>query len=133
MNEKLKRYKGNYFIGGDVCLSTDVDELEAKFAKWEEFRTGVEQYGIDVEGLYPKYIVQRTDGKDKPGEKHSGCQYFVLDLTHDPHALTAMHAYAVACEESNPKLARELFEEVRIMHGAQILGDGESTYAGVLP
>ena len=37
-------------------------------------------------GLYEKFAVERTDGKSKIGEKHEGCEYFVLDLTHDPHA-----------------------------------------------
>ena len=49
-------------------------------------------------GLYEKYTVRRTDGTDEPGQKHSGCQYFVLDLAHDPHAVPALRAYADSCE-----------------------------------
>lgn len=44
-------------------------------------------------GLYRKFNVTRVDGKDKPGEKHHGCRYFVLDIDHDPHARQAIGAY----------------------------------------
>lgn len=37
-------------------------------------------------GLYNKFVVLRTDGRSDPGEKHYRCDYFVLDITHDPHA-----------------------------------------------
>lgn len=49
-------------------------------------------------GIYKKFVVTRTDGQSAPGEKHHGCQYFVLDLTHDPNARIAAIAYADACE-----------------------------------
>jgi hypothetical protein len=45
-------------------------------------------------GLFKKYVVTRTDNSDQPGGKHDGCRYFVLDLTHDKHALPAIAAYA---------------------------------------
>lgn len=61
------------------------------------------------QGLHQKYIVQRTDGTDAPGEKHDGCEYFVLDLTHDPVAVKALWAYAVNCRD-NPTLAADLFD-----------------------
>lgn len=54
--------------------------------------------GDKSRGLYRKYDVRRTDGRDAPGEKHHGCRYFVLDLDHDPHARTAIRAYADSCE-----------------------------------
>lgn len=57
------------------------------------------------EGLYNKFRVERTDGKDAPGEKHHGCQYFVLDATHDPFAIPALRAYAEACKQTYPHLA----------------------------
>lgn len=44
-------------------------------------------------GLYRKYDVRRTDGRDAPGFKHHGCRYFVLDLDHDEHARAAIRAY----------------------------------------
>lgn len=50
-------------------------------------------------GLYGKYSrVERADGQSEPGGKHHGCQYFVLDLDHDKHAVTAILAYAKSCE-----------------------------------
>ena len=49
-------------------------------------------------GLYGKFQVQRTDGRSDPGEKHHGCQYFVLDVTHDPHARPALWAYLQSAE-----------------------------------
>lgn len=45
-------------------------------------------------GLYKKFNVSRTDGRERPGQKHFGCRYFVLDLDHDPHAPAAIRAYA---------------------------------------
>jgi len=50
------------------------------------------------QGLYRKYRVQRSDGRDKPDDKHSDCQYFVLDLTHDPLARLAANHYADKAE-----------------------------------
>lgn len=47
-------------------------------------------------GLYQKYRVTRVDGTDAPGEKHSRCQYIVLDATHDRNAPPAIQAYADA-------------------------------------
>ena len=63
-------------------------------------------------GLYNKFTVTRTDGKSEPGEKHDGCDYFVLDLTHDPHAIPALVAYAASCETDYPLLARDLILKV---------------------
>lgn len=60
-------------------------------------------------GLIPnKFIVQRTDGTSKPGGKHDGCSYFVLDLDHDLYAIPALEAYAIACEDDLPRLAGDL-------------------------
>lgn len=59
-------------------------------------------------GLYGKYHVERTDGQSASGAKHDGCQYFVLDVTHDPHALEALKAYADSCEKQYPSLAQDL-------------------------
>lgn len=47
-------------------------------------------------GLYEKFRVERTDGKSAPGQKHEGCRYFVLDVTHDPLAPPALRAYAAS-------------------------------------
>lgn len=59
-------------------------------------------------GIYEKYRVRRTDGRDRKGQRHYGCDYFVLDLTHDPHAHRAARAYADSCEAENPALAAQL-------------------------
>lgn len=59
-------------------------------------------------GLYPKFDVQRLDGKGRAGQAHYRCEYLVLDLTHDKHAIAAILAYATACEYENPLLALDL-------------------------
>ncbi len=64
--------------------------------------------GDPKRGLYGKFRIERTDGKSAPGEKHDGCDYFVLDLTHDKFALAALLAYAEACKEEFPLLANDL-------------------------
>ncbi len=70
-------------------------------------------------GLFPKFNVTRTDGTDAPGGKHHGCDYFVLDVTHDPFAAPALLAYAKACEKEYPALAKDLLAKCRTpRHGA---------------
>lgn len=59
-------------------------------------------------GIYRKYKVTRTDGSSRKGKKHERCSYFVLDLDHDPFAAAALKAYAEACRETHPQLAREI-------------------------
>lgn len=70
-------------------------------------------------GLYEKFIVQRTDGRSEPGEKHDGCSYFVLDLDHDRFAVPALKAYAEACRKDFPDLARDID---RTLDGEDVLG-----------
>ena len=60
------------------------------------------------QGLYPKFNVTRADGRDGNGDKHHGCDYFVLDLTHDTHALPAIAAYAESCKDTYPVLSEDL-------------------------
>lgn len=58
------------------------------------------------QGLYAKYKpIERTDA---PNPKHKDCQYFVLDLTHDPYARKAAKVYAIFCSEEHPTLASDL-------------------------
>ena len=64
----------------------------------------------EQQGLFQKFIVTRTDGKDAPGQKHCGCEYFVLDATHDIYAKAALAAYAAACAESHPDLSNDLLQ-----------------------
>ena len=66
-------------------------------------------------GLYRKYVVTRVDGSSEPGRKHEKCDYFVLDLTHDPFALHAIAAYVHACEKEYPALAEDLRKKVAVM------------------
>ena len=64
-------------------------------------------------GVYDKYsVVERTDGRHAPGEKHHNCQYFVLDLSHDPHSIEALRAYAESCASEYPNLASDLLRQV---------------------
>lgn len=62
----------------------------------------------EKQGVYHKYKVRRTDGRDGPCEKHENCGYFVLDLSHDPFAEPALRAYAAACRGEFPLLADDL-------------------------
>lgn len=64
-------------------------------------------------GLYDKFTVVRNDGRSSPGERHHGCEYFVLDLDHDPFARIALQAYAEACLPEFPALATDLFDKLR--------------------
>jgi len=59
-------------------------------------------------GIYRKFRVERMDGSSGPGGKHEACSYFVLDWKHDPFAVPAARAYAVACEGEFPSLADNL-------------------------
>ena len=69
-------------------------------------------YRNDGEGE-GKFIVTRTDGSSDTGGKHMGCWYFVLDLTHDPHAIPAMIAYADSCRKDGYELlAADILEAV---------------------
>lgn len=64
--------------------------------------------GDKTRGLYEKFTVTRNDGSSEPGGKHHGCEYFVLDLTHDKHANAALLAYADSCAAEYPLLAADL-------------------------
>ncbi len=64
-------------------------------------------------GLHNKFTVSRVDGQDqKDDDKHFKCDYFVLDLTHDRHALPALHAYAKSVLDEKPELAIDLLSFV---------------------
>jgi hypothetical protein len=78
-------------------------------------------------GLYEKFRrLERADGRSAPGEKHEDCEYFILDLDHDLHAVAALRAYALSCRLSHPKLAADLIRRVDQM----VLGfsGGEDRY-----
>lgn len=74
--------------------------------------------GDKNQGLYAvdKFSVKRTDGSSEPGGKHFGCDYFVLDLTHDKHAIPALEAYIASCEaDGYHLLAADLRKKVQRM------------------
>lgn len=81
-------------------------------------------------GLYEKFQVRRSDGTDLPGCKHYGCRYFVLDMTHDEFAKPAIVAYATACKEKFPELAKDLMkwasEDDANIELAEFWNDGEA-------
>lgn len=50
--------------------------------------------GDKSRGLFGKFYISRQDGSSMPGGKHDGCDYFVLDVTHDPLAIAPLRKYA---------------------------------------
>jgi len=64
----------------------------------------------EAQGLFRKFDVTRTDGSSAPGGKHHGCEYFVLDVDHDPHSKAALQAYALACASTHPQLSADLMD-----------------------
>jgi hypothetical protein len=78
--------------------------------------------GDKTRGIYHKFNIERTDGKSKPGEKHFGCEYWVLDLTHDPYALWALEAYASACQREYPLLYVDLQRRIAELKHAHPMG-----------
>lgn len=86
--------------------------------------------GDTTKGLYGKFIVRRTDGRDQPGEKHDGCEYFVLDLTHDKHAYLALLAYATSSSEEYPLLAEDLRTKATEMRAVGTFHDTSAAWCG---
>jgi hypothetical protein len=66
----------------------------------------------DPRGLLGKFYVLRADGSHAAGGKHEGCDYFVLDLTHDKHSWPALEAYARDCATERPALSRDLLAKI---------------------
>lgn len=62
----------------------------------------------EEQGLFRKFVVRRVDGSDESGGKHHGCEYFVLDINHDPHAKAALIAYAESCAKTHPELSMDM-------------------------
>lgn len=79
-------------------------------------------------GLYGKFYVERTDGKSAPGEKHHGCEYFLLDLNHDKYAIPALRAYAEHCVAEYPALAHDLFAKADEIAKALLPSCGEDRH-----
>ncbi len=70
--------------------------------------------GDKTRRLFRKFIVRRTDGTSDYGKKHDGCEYFVLDLTHDPYAKAAALAYVEACKADYPLLAADMIRDFKL-------------------
>ena len=66
-----------------------------------------------LRGWYEKFIVTRTDHRDRPGQKHSECDYFVIDLMHDRFAEAALLEYARVCEFEYPLLAADIRKRLK--------------------
>lgn len=65
-------------------------------------------------GLYNKFSVTRVDGSSHYGKKHNQCEYFVLDLTHDPLAIPAIRAYSLEASKAGyTKLAEDLWQKAK--------------------
>jgi hypothetical protein len=72
--------------------------------------------GDKKKGIYCKFNVTRCDGRSDPGEKHDGCDYFVLDLVHDKHAIPAIEAYAKSCKaDGYEQLSKDLELTLKVM------------------
>lgn len=76
-------------------------------------------------GIYGKFTVTRNDGQSAPGEKHERCDYFVLDITHDPFALPALQAYAEACRAGGYAQLADDLDTMRQMRVLRDLNLGE--------
>ena len=63
-------------------------------------------------GLYKKFNVSRTDGRDQPGGDRAGAEYIVLDLTYCPFARAAALVYADKMAVDYPQAAAELREVI---------------------
>lgn len=57
-----------------------------------------------------RYEARVADGSDTPPTAIRKTEFFVLDLTSDPHAPAAMIAYARACSATHPDLAADMLE-----------------------
>ena len=87
--------------------------------------------GDKTRGIYEKFTVTRTDGTSAAGGKHHGCQYFVLDVGCDPHAIPALLAYADSCRADYPLLAADAIKVAQLncehewtdtLHGPNTVG-----------
>lgn len=73
--------------------------------------------GDKTKGIHRKYVVDRVDKTDvMEGDKHFDCELFVLDLTHDKHAIPAIKAYIESCRKDGYELlAEDLERKLEVM------------------
>jgi len=68
-------------------------------------------------GLYEKFRVERVDREAQA--RHAECDFFVLDLQHDPLALQALETYAYAAHAAGyGPLADDLIEKIKSLRKA---------------
>lgn len=72
-----------------------------------------------AKGLYGKYRIEKVVD---PTGKHRGCDFFVLDLTHDKDAVIALEAYAEACWRDKPTLYDDLNDKLAAITHRQCIG-----------
>ena len=65
--------------------------------------------GFKKGGWKPKYNISKTNGK--PVDPNA--DYFVLRLDKDPHAIEALHSYAISVYRDNKELSRDLMRIVK--------------------
>lgn len=92
------------------AIREGVTRTEAKRRNYTDAYTPTDE----TRGLYSKYYVKRADGTDEPGGQHANCDYFVLDMTHDPFAGPAMRAYERHCRDKYPKLSADLARRFKL-------------------
>ncbi len=80
----------------------------------------------EAQGIFHKFDVRRTDGSDRPGGKHYGCRYFVIDMDHDAHASAALSAYGVSCKDTHPGLSADLLREFPAQPASGAVDERES-------
>lgn len=68
----------------------------------------------EQQGLFQKFDVRRTDGSDSISGKHQGCEYFIIDISHDQHAKAALLAYAESCKETHPQLSKDMINRYEL-------------------
>lgn len=72
---------------------------------------------VSHRGLFGKYSVRRTDGRDDAGGDREDARYFVLDYVHDPYARVALGCYAAAVAEEHPELSGDLLRALSESQG----------------
>ena len=93
------------------------ERVKAARAKHDDLKDDpAKREGLD----HQKFLVRRTDGSSRKGGKHARCDYFVLDLRHDPFALQALRAYKrAALRHGYRSLALDLQNRIFQMENAQ--------------
>jgi hypothetical protein len=117
---------------GTASESVDSSPCQEHAKEFDSFRASLEREAIGVLtiGISPDalplplrgnsgvvYNVGRQDRADAGNARFSGAEYFVLDLTNDPHAVHALSAYALSLQRQNGILARELRRAVATCAG----------------